>query len=162
MVRSRQMSWSIARLKPCWCGCGKLCWYSKKIPNPLYTVSPTGCWIWNGRLNSAGYAVACHIGKGVTTVSRIMYERFKGPLPDGYEPDHVCRIVSCINPDHLDGVTHVENLRRGKSTKLTVEQVTQIRRLVELGWSGNDVADLYPITRAQVFSIVKRRSWADV
>jgi len=42
-----------------------------------------------------------------------MYEYFKGPVPDGLELDHLCRVRSCCNPDHLEPVTHKENIRRG-------------------------------------------------
>ena len=36
-----------------------------------------------------------------------------GPIPDGCELDHLCRNRACCNPDHLEPVTHLENVRRG-------------------------------------------------
>jgi len=42
-----------------------------------------------------------------------MYESVKGPIPPGFEPDHLCRNRRCINPAHLEPVTRRENLRRG-------------------------------------------------
>lgn len=40
-----------------------------------------------------------------------------GPIPDGLELDHVCRNPPCVrpDPDHLEPVTHGENVRRGKA-----------------------------------------------
>lgn len=35
-----------------------------------------------------------------------------GPLPPGLELDHLCRNKSCVRPDHLEAVTHRENMRR--------------------------------------------------
>ena len=35
-----------------------------------------------------------------------------GPIPDGREIDHLCRNHRCVNPDHLEPVTHLENMRR--------------------------------------------------
>lgn len=42
----------------------------------------------------------------------MVYERFKGKVPDGLEIDHVCNNKHCLNPEHLEAVTHAENVRR--------------------------------------------------
>lgn len=44
---------------------------------------------------------------------RYSYERAEGPVPAGLELDHLCRVRSCVNPEHLEPVTHRENMRRG-------------------------------------------------
>lgn len=44
-----------------------------------------------------------------------MYEHVKGPVPDGLELDHLCRVHNCVNPAHLEAVTHAENVRRGEA-----------------------------------------------
>lgn len=43
---------------------------------------------------------------------RWIYEQLVGPIPDGYEVDHVCKVGMCVNPDHLEAVPPVENQRR--------------------------------------------------
>jgi hypothetical protein len=70
----------------------------------------TGCWLWTGAENEKGYPRS-H-GKGV---HRIMYDRFVGTIPKGMEIDHTCRVRSCVNPRHLEPVTHRENVLRGIS-----------------------------------------------
>lgn len=46
-------------------------------------------------------------------VHRIAYELLVGPIPDGLQLDHLCRVRNCVNPDHLEPVTGQENMRRG-------------------------------------------------
>ena len=74
----------------------------------------TGCWLWMGAIIPAGggYAEISQNRKPVY-VHRLMYEKHKGPIPDGLEIDHLCRVSSCVNPDHLEAVTHRENMLRG-------------------------------------------------
>jgi hypothetical protein len=43
---------------------------------------------------------------------RWIYEQLIGPIPAGYEVDHVCKVGMCVNPDHLEAVEPAENQRR--------------------------------------------------
>lgn len=77
-----------------------------------FEINSRGCWEWTGSLSAKGYAVATVEGRYVR-VHRYVYEKLVGPIPVGLEPDHLCRNHKCINPDHLELVTHLENLERG-------------------------------------------------
>lgn len=44
---------------------------------------------------------------------RAVYEHLRGPIPVGLELDHLCRNTRCVNPAHLEPVTHRENALRG-------------------------------------------------
>lgn len=46
---------------------------------------------------------------------RITYEALVEPLAKGLELDHLCRQRACCYPNHLEAVTHAENVLRGKS-----------------------------------------------
>ena len=75
----------------------------------------TGCWLWQGRLNR-GYG-NLHVGgpgpdQQRWRVHRLAYTLFVGPIPDGLEIDHLCRVRNCCNPLHLEPVTTKENLNR--------------------------------------------------
>jgi len=75
-----------------------------------YTKLPSGCWQWNGAKQPTGYGQMWN-GERPEQAHRIAYRLFVGPIPDGYEVDHLCRNRSCINPAHLRIVTHRENMR---------------------------------------------------
>lgn len=66
-----------------------------------------GCWLWTGPTTNGGY------GKIKAKLAhRLAYEELVGRIPDGLEIDHLCRNILCVRPDHLEAVTHDENMRR--------------------------------------------------
>jgi hypothetical protein len=77
----------------------------------------SGCWTWTGGLDSHGYGNFALAGKSFGA-HRISYLLQVGPIPDGLEIDHLCFNRKCINPEHLEPVTHQENSRR-RSARLT-------------------------------------------
>ncbi len=64
--------------------------------------------IWSGTYSPKGHSVA-------VAAHRVSYEIYVGPVPDHLELDHLCRNTLCVNPDHLEAVTHRENQLRGFS-----------------------------------------------
>ena len=78
----------------------------------LYMPEPnTGCWLWLGPLGD-GYG-RWWDGKKHWPAHRFLWERINGPVPDGMEMDHLCRLRSCVNPDHVEAVTSRQNTLRG-------------------------------------------------
>lgn len=78
------------------------------------------CWLWQGQTNIRGYGVF-HIrrvggraGKAYAErAHNFSYELLIGDIPEGLYLDHLCRICNCVNPAHLEPVTHRENVLRG-------------------------------------------------
>lgn len=77
-----------------------------------------GCWLWTGSLSADGYGVMLRRGPGRSNYAhRFAYETFVGPVPEGLELDHLCRVRACVNVEHLEAVTHVENLKRARMAR---------------------------------------------
>lgn len=76
------------------------------------------CWNWTGEKLRGGYG-RFTIGPEHNhrkPAHRISYEWAKGTIAAGLEIDHLCRNPACVNPDHLEVVTHQENMRRRRNT----------------------------------------------
>ena len=72
------------------------------------TRDEKGCWIWQGKVGTNGRAIF-KVNARTTSVHRWAYEHYKGPIPDGLVLDHLCKTPLCVNPDHLESVTVLEN-----------------------------------------------------
>ena len=82
-----------------------------------------GCWMWTGSLTDDGYGNVWYDGK-CQGAHRVAYEITFGPIPEGKELDHKCRIRACCNPDHLTPMTHERNMelvrsQQAKQTRFT-------------------------------------------
>lgn len=83
-----------------------------------------GCWLWTAALSGGtGYGqfyTEMHEIDGETKprkvgAHRFAYEALVGPIPQGLDLDHLCRVRHCVNPAHLEPVTRSENTKRGET-----------------------------------------------
>jgi hypothetical protein len=75
-----------------------------------------------------------HLALAVTPTST-PYERFFQQTPAGLELDHLCNNKPCVNPTHLEAVTHAENMHRA----------TERRKEAERQYNRLHLEDLFPI-----------------
>jgi hypothetical protein len=70
------------------------------------------CWLWTAQIAKNGYGrfKPEYIAR---QAHRVAYELLIGPIPDGLQLDHLCRVRHCVNPAHLEPVTGRENILRG-------------------------------------------------
>ncbi len=83
------------------------------------------CWLWTrstrgyrgyGRFQFDGHYVMAH---------RVAYILEVGPIPDGYQVDHLCRVRHCVRPSHLEAVTQYVNNMRSESVSAQAARQTQ-------------------------------------
>ena len=73
------------------------------------------CYKWPGYITGMGYGqlgTKKKLGKNISA-HRLVWEATNGPIPHGLSLDHLCRNPACVNPHHLEPVTHKENCLRG-------------------------------------------------
>lgn len=120
----------------------------------------TGCWVWTGSRSGAGYG-NFRDGRTVRNAHRAMYERVHGPVPDGLSLDHLCRNTLCVNPEHLEAVTQTENMRRGRSTRLTKEQVAEIKAQPP-SVTHADLGARFGVSPHTIYGIRAGYRWVDI
>lgn len=85
----------------------------EQIRSKIVVDEITGCWCWSAaHFQSTGYArIKYNSHDGCAHV--VVYKLLVGDVPEGLELDHLCRNRGCVNPAHLEPVTHRENMMRG-------------------------------------------------
>lgn len=82
-------------------------------PVPDYAPELGPCHIWTGAILGTGYGALRCDGRTVRAHT-FGWQIEHGPVPDGLELDHLCRVRPCVRNSHLEPVTRAENLRRGR------------------------------------------------
>ena len=108
-------------------------------------VNPeTNCWEWQACKSGGGYGKFGFRGKTVLS-HRLAYQCIIGEIPEGMELDHV-RINqtpelcsrACCNPEHLEAVTHQQNMSR---SKINIETSRYYGRFSGLSARKNDLPE---------------------
>ena len=81
---------------------------SRHVPEPN-----SGCWIWTGATGGRGYGYMRICRQRMIQAHVFSYSVFVGDTPTGLVLDHTCKNTYCVNPAHLEPVTHRVNILRG-------------------------------------------------
>lgn len=109
----------------------------KYIPALLRILSrckiiPNGCHVWPGATSGFGYPVANVNGRGTFTYLHVAtYLLFRGDIPEGFEVDHACSNKRCLNPEHLQALSHGDNISRegtvGRQRKFDPSEIVRLQ-----------------------------------
>lgn len=134
---------------------------------------PGHCWEYPGARDPDGYGVVSAQSDGSgrkqkqLRVARVAYERRHGPVPPGKLVMHTCDNPPCWNPDHLKVGSVLENnedkaRKLRASSKLTADQVRQIRNLLDYGMPYAEIGRRFGVSDVAVWNIRHRRTWKHV
>lgn len=97
--------------------------------------SEDGCHVWVGA-TSGGYGLFAIERHSDIYAHRYAYEAVHGKIGDDLQLDHLCRNTKCVNPDHLEPVTPMENILRSEGQASINARKTHCKY-------GHDLADAY-------------------
>lgn len=160
--------------------CSHLC-YGRSVAQPKDILfwkrvkKSEGCWLWAGPLTSTGYGDFYTSRYFRCLAHRFSYELAHGSIPQGMEVRHKCDNPPCVNPDHLEMGTHLENMRdsvarnrnakgeRQGCAKLTVYKVQEARTLYASGnFTYQELGHRYQVDRQVISKAIRRLTWAHV
>lgn len=130
------------------------------IENIDFSGPPEGCWVWTAGFNRYGYGTMS-VRHKKRMAHRLTYELLIGFIPDGFDLDHLCRNTRCVNPAHLEPVTHGENVRRGAGAKMTWEAVTVLRRAHSRGQGCRELARQFGVSKTTVQDVANGSRWPE-
>lgn len=105
-------------------------WSKVNKGGPIHATLGTPCWLWTPP-TSKRYA-QFKIARRHRPAHVVAYGILVGDVPAGLELDHLCRVRMCVNPAHLEAVTHHENLLRGNAPAAINKRKTHCKRGHEL------------------------------
>lgn len=147
----------------------------KRFWERVNKAGPDECWMWKLKIAGTGYGLLSFKRK-LYAAHRLSYELAYGPIQKGLFVLHSCDVKACVNPAHLHGGTHTDNMRemhqRGRAwpgpigvpspyRKLTDEQVRSIRKNDGLV-PRLEMARQHNVAHNVIYSIVKGQSYKDV
>lgn len=132
------------------------------------------CWLWKSSSNGR-YGTFWMNGK-THKAHRLMFEHVNGYFPP--EVMHSCDNTLCVNPGHLVGGTHKDNmqdaLQKGRLvfnapkgeengvSVLTEQKVLEIRQLRKEGLTQGTIAEKMGVNQSQISRILSGKTWSHV
>lgn len=101
---------------------------SERFWSKVNRAEPDACWLWESATNQNGYGTFSMGGREGRPefAHRVAWMLCMGPIPEGLVLDHLCRVPGCVNPSHLEPVTHRENCARGVAAEVNAARQLSI------------------------------------
>jgi DNA-binding XRE family transcriptional regulator len=105
----------------------------------------TPCWVWQLGLNEKGYARK--LGR---PAHRYYFRAAGGVIPRGFDLDHLCRNRACVNPEHMEAVTHQENVKRAYIHKAREKGSFLANARASVGLTQREMAELAGVNAGSI------------
>lgn len=167
--------------------CSRSCYYKRKSGpveaetrlwakvNKFGTIHPTlgACWEWTGSVDVSGYGYLS-VNAVEIKAHRFSWSLVNGEIPDGLVILHKCDNPPCVNPDHLQLGTLLDNNldmknkgrhqhgERHSHAKLTENDVLEILAVYIPRHPINGASALgrkYGVSREAIREIIKGKNW---
>ncbi|PGL88562.1 HNH endonuclease [Bacillus thuringiensis] len=148
----------------------------KNTRRPIdYIINDNGCFICTSHKqnNNTGH-IRLRYNKRRVLAHRFVYEQCFGDVPDDLVVRHKCDTPQCINPEHLEIGTTLDNIRdrvkRGRSaigemqgkSKLKEVDIVHIRQMYDWGLTGQDISKLYGVSDSTIYGVLNKKYWRHV
>ncbi len=138
----------------------------------LWEIDDKGCWNVIKRFkDETGRTMVRSNGRSIRS-HIFIYEECFGFIPDGQVVRHKCDNPTCINPEHLELGTQLDNIRdsihrdrhargeRNGHARLNEEQVREIHALLSEGnLTQGEIGNRYGVGATMVCQIKRGHSW---
>lgn len=140
--------------------------FHEKHADKIELVAGVDCWIWTGCTHPSGHGRVSS-RSGHNYAHRAAYAAFCGSVPEKLMVRHMCGCAACVRPTHLKTGTALQNAQDTVSmgripTKLSREDVREIRRMYDQGVPMMGIADKFEIAYGTVYPIVSYRNFKHV
>jgi hypothetical protein len=144
----------------------------------IKSIRKNGSFIIKKQHKERGGYMLVGIGKKTVTVHKLVAQTFIGKIPEGYEVNHIDLNRANNHVDNLEICTRSENMKhaykfgsvkvpdnsgeKNGMSKLTKEDVLQIRELAKTNMPKISIMNQFKISRSALSFIVKRKRWAHI
>lgn len=138
--------------------------HQSRLTTPRYLVEERGhttpCHIWQRCINSDGYGTV-RINGTLRHAHIVEWESANGPVPNGLQLDHLCRVRCCVKPDHMEPVTRAVNIQRGANARLTTDQVRRIRDIGDT-MTRAQLAEMFGVQLTTIRCVLVGETWSNI